>query len=232
MFVLIIGGGRVGSNLASHLVEKNLKTRLIEDRPHVFEKLHRELPTEVIHQGDPLNPDVLEQAGIRDVDVVVVATDDDGTNLAVAYLAKFSYDIPRVIGRVNNPKYAWLFVPEMGVDVHLNQADLLSRVIEEQMELGDMVPLLKLRRGDYALIEEEVDVEAPAIGIPIKDLNLPDHCVIAAILREGQVVVPRGISALEAGDTVLAVVDEEASRKLKTLLQAPPPAVQSGKVGS
>jgi len=232
MYVLIVGGGRVGSNLASHLVEKNIRTRLIEDRPHVFEKLHRELPTEVIHQGDPLNPDVLEQAGICEANVLVAATDDDGTNLAVAYLAKFKYSIPRVIGRVNNPKYAWLFIPEMGIDVHLNQADLLSRVIEEQMEIGDMIPLLKLRRGNYALVEEEVAEEAPALGIPIKDLNLPEHCVIAAILREEKVVVPRGVSALNVGDTVLAVVDEEAARTLKSLLETPPPAVQTGEVGS
>ena len=227
MFVLIIGGGRVGSHLANHLLEKEQKARLIEDRPHVFEKLHRELPTEVIHLGDPLNPDVLEQAGIREADVVVAATDDDGTNLAVASLAKFEFDIPRVIGRVNNPKYAWLFIPEMGVDAHLNQADMLSRVIEEQMELGDMVPLLKLRRGDYALIEEMVEAGAPALGIPIKDLNLPEHCVIAAILRGGRVVVPRGTSAMEINDTVLAVVDEEASRKLRSLLQVPVETVQS-----
>jgi trk system potassium uptake protein TrkA len=222
VFVLIYSGGRVGSHLATLLMDLGHKVRLLEDREEVIEKLHRELPTEIIYEGDPLDPRILEEAGIRESNVFVAASADDSANLAVSYLAKKRFKVARVIGRINNPRYTWLFTPEMGVDIALNQADILARLIEEEMSLGDMMPLLKLRRGEYLLVEEKVPEDAPAVGVLIKDLDLPDHCVIAAIIREGVVVVPRGVTALEPGDEVLAVVDRTAAEHLAQLLSASP----------
>jgi len=222
MFVLIYGGGRVGSHLATLLLTLGHRVRLIENREDIVEKLHRELPTEIIYLGDPLDPRILEEAGIRETNVFVSASAEDSANLAVAYLAKKKFNVARVIGRVNNPRYAWLFTPEMGVDIALNQAEILSRLIEEEMSLGDMIPLLKLRRGEYMLVEEKIPAGAPAIGVMIKDLDLPENCVIAAIIREGAVVVPRGVTALEQGDEVLAVVDRPAADHLAQLLSITP----------
>jgi trk system potassium uptake protein TrkA len=217
MMVMIIGGGRVGSHLANLLRDLGHEVRLLEDRPAVIEQLHRELPTEAVYIGDPLDPRVLEHMGARQANVLVAATAHDELNLAITSLAKFEFGIRRVIARVNNPRYAWLFRPEMGVDVSLNQADVLARMIEEEMSLGDMVPLVKLRRGQYSLVEEKVPQGAPAVGVAIKDLDLPANCVIAGIIRSGKVVVPRGITALEAGDEVLAVVDRDAASHLAML---------------
>jgi trk system potassium uptake protein TrkA len=221
MFVIIVGGGRVGSHLATLLLELGHKVRLVDSRAAVLEKLHREIPTESIHAGDPLNPDILGDAGAGEAQVLVMATPDDATNLAVGFLAKKKYNVPRVIGRVNNPKYAWLFNPSMGIDVALDQADILARLIEEEMSLGDMMPLLKLRRGEFMLVEEKVPANAQAIGIMIKDLKLPENCVIAGIIRDGEVIVPRGITALHADDEVLAVVDRSAAENLSALFKPP-----------
>jgi len=222
MFVIIVGGGRVGSHLATLLLELNHRVRLIEPRRDVVDKLHREIPTESIHVGDPLNPDILHDAGIEDAQVLVLATPYDATNLAVGFLAKTQFKVPRVIGRVNNPKYAWLFKPLMGIDVALDQADILARLIEEEMSLGDMMPLLKLRRGEFMLVEEKVPSGAQAVGIMIKDLDLPENCVIAGIIRAGKVIVPRGVTSIEAGDEVLAVVDRTAAESLSALFKPAP----------
>ena len=217
MFVLIYGGGRVGSHLATLLLELGHRVRLLEDREDVIEKLHRELPTEIIYEGDPLDPRILEEAGIKEANVFVAASSEDSANLSVAYLAKKQFGVTRIIGRVNNPRYAWLFTPEMGIDIALNQADILGRLIEEEMSLGDMMPLLKLKRGKYMLVEERVSADAPAIGVMIKDLDLPDQCVIAAIIRKGEVVVPRGVASLEPDDEVLAIVDRSAAETFALL---------------
>jgi trk/ktr system potassium uptake protein len=220
MLVLIVGGGRVGSHLASLLLELGHQVRVIEDRPKVIARLHREIPTECIYVGDAFDPEVLEQAGAGNAQVLVAATAKDETNLALATLGKFQFGIRRVIGRVNNPRYAWLFKPEMGVDISLDQADVLAKLIEEEMSLGDMMPLLKLRRGEFSLVEEKVPPGAPAVGKMIRELDLPENCVIAGIIREGDVVVPRGVTAIQEGDEVLAVVDREAAEHLAGLFKA------------
>jgi trk system potassium uptake protein TrkA len=219
MKVIIVGGGRVGSHLAMLLLELGHTVRLVESRPEVIARLHREIPTEAIIEGDPMDPNVLLNAGIEDTQVLVTCTPDDAANLAVGYLAKSQFGVPRIIGRVNNPRHAWLFEPVLGIDVALNQADILARLIEEEMSLGDMMPLLKLRRGEYMLVEEKVPEAAQALGIQIKDLQLPENCVIAAIIRDGEVIVPRGVTALQAEDEVLAVVDRSAAEQLAALFK-------------
>ena len=89
------------------------------------------------------------------------------------------------------------------------------------MSLGDMMTLLKLRRGRYALVEEKVPAGARAVGMELKDLGLPEQCVIAAIIRNGQVTLPRGNTKLEEHDEVLAITDTVGARQLAELL-APP----------
>ena len=192
MFVLIAGGGRTGTQLATLLVAQDYQIRMIEHRRDVLTRLHRELPTEAIYEGYATDLRVLEQAGIRRAEVLATCTDSDADNLALCFLARTRYDVPRTIARINNPRNAWLFDDRFHVDVALNQADILASLIEEEMSLGDMMTLLKLRRGEYSLVEEKIPAGAKVLGIAIKDLPLPEHCVIAAIIRHGEIVMPSG----------------------------------------
>jgi trk/ktr system potassium uptake protein len=218
MFVIIAGGGRTGTELALMLLEQNHEVRVVEDRHSVLIRIHREVPTEVIYEGSPINVKALEEAGIRRAQVVAACTASDEDNLIICYLARQLYQVPRTIGRVNDPRKAWLFDAEIfNVDVSLNEPEIMARLIEEEMSLGDMMTLLKLRRGDYSLVEEKLIEGSGAIGIPLRDLALPGNCVIAAIIREGKIVVPNGNSALEAGDEVLAVTDRQGAEQLVEL---------------
>ena len=114
--------------------------------------------------GDGSAPAVLEAAGIGQANVLAAVTGEDEANLVITTLARFEFNVPRVIARVNNPKNAWLFTPEMGVDVALNQANILARLIAEEMSLGDMMTLLKLRKGEYSVVEEKVHPASLAAG--------------------------------------------------------------------
>ncbi|HZW02918.1 MAG TPA: NAD-binding protein [Anaerolineaceae bacterium] len=220
MFVIIAGGGRTGAQLARILLNQNHEVRLIEEREDVLTRLHKELPTESIVMGSPVVPEVLEAAGIQYANVVTAATPYDETNLALCYMARERYNVTRTIGRVNNPRNAWLFTEFFHVDVAVNQAEIMSSIIQEEMSLGDMMTLLKLRRGNYSLVEEKIPPGAMAIGKAIKDLELPERVVIATIIRHGEVVVPRGVTTFEAGDEVLAVTDAEGARELMKLFSA------------
>jgi trk system potassium uptake protein TrkA len=107
------------------------------------------------------------------------------------------------------------------VDVAVNQANILAGLIQEEMSLGDMITLVKLRRGNYSLVEEKIAAGAPAVGVAIKDLNWPEHCVIAAIIRKGEVMIPRGVTIIQEGDEILAVTDSEGAKKLVELFSSP-----------
>jgi trk system potassium uptake protein TrkA len=222
MFVVIGGGGRTGTQLATLLVAQGHEVHLIEHRRHILARLHRELPTEVIYEGYPTDPQVLEQAGIQQASLLAACGDDDASNLAMCFVARTRYQVPRTIARINNPRNAWLFDQKFHVDAAVNQAEIMAAIIEEEMApAGAMMTLLKLQRGNYALVEEKIAPGAQAIGVAIKDLPLPEDCVIAAIIRNGEIVVPRGITTFEVGDEVLALTDRSGAAELAELLTPP-----------
>ncbi len=220
MFVVIAGGGKTGAQLARYLINENHKVHIIEDRKDVLSRIHKELPTEVIFEGNALDAEILEKTGIRDAQVFAATTTSDETNLAMCYFVKSNYKVARTIARVNNPRNAWLFDEKFKVDVMVNQAEILARLIEEEMSLGDMMTLLQLKKGRYAVVEEKIPENAKAIGQAIKEIKLPNNCVIAAIIRKGEVIVPRGITTFEMGDEVLAVTDHDGAQELAELFKA------------
>jgi trk system potassium uptake protein len=221
MYVIVVGGGNTGSQLAKFLLDTNHKVCVIEERPAVLRKLETEIPSESIFTGDGSSPAVMEKVDIQNAKVLAAVTGSDETNLVITTLAKFEFNVPRVIARINNSKNAWLFTPEMGVDVSLNQADILSRLCAEEMSVGDMMTMLKIRRGKYSIVEEKIAPGAPAIGVALKDLLLPNNCVISGIIRHGEMILPRGTTMLEGGDEVLALVDDFAREQLARLLSRP-----------
>lgn len=221
MFVFIAGGGRTGSELALQLLAQNYEVRLLEHRRELLARLHHELPTEVIYEGQATDPTVLKNAGLGKAQVLVACTNDDAANLVLCYLARTMFKVKRTVARINNPRNAWLFDKNFHVDETINQADVMAHLIQEEMSLGDMMTLLKLRRGKYSLVEEKVPKGAKALGVQIKDLGLPEQCVIAAIIRHGEIVLPRGTVTLEEFDEVLAVTDDEGAKQLATLLEPP-----------
>lgn len=218
MFVIIVGGGKTGSNAAELLLKENQRVVVVEHRPEIIERLRQELPPGCVVEGDGSLPSVLEQAGVSEANVVAAVTGEDEANLVVCMLARFEFSVPRIIARVNNPKNAWLFSAEMGVDVALNEADMMAHLVAEEMSLGDMITLLKLRKGQYAIVEEKVHPMALAVGKAIRDLMLPPQCVLAAIIRKGELIIPKGDVTLQAADEILAVVHSSQAAILASLL--------------
>ena len=221
MYVIIVGGGNTGSQLAKFLFEDGHRICVIEERPAVLEKLVSEISSETIINGDGSSPAVLEKAGIQKAQALAAVTGSDETNLVITSLARFEYKVPRVIARINNSKNAWLFTPEMGVDVALNQAEILARMTAQEMSIGDMMTMLKLLRGKYSLVEEKIAPRALAVGTAIKDLPLPSNCIISGIIRRGEILLPRGTTILEEGDEILALLDDAARAPLEKLLGKP-----------
>jgi len=218
MFVIIVGGGKVGTHLALLLSSGGAKVRLIEERRERGPALRRELPEEAVVIGSGADPHLLERAGVREADVVAAVTGEDETNLVTAGLARSEFGVRRVIARVNHPRNLWMFTAKMGVDVALNQADILAHLIAEEMSVGEMMTLLKLRKGEYSLVEEKVHPQSEVAGRAIMQMALPEQSVIAAVIRGGKLLVPRGALVLQPGDEVLAVVHGAEIPRLSALL--------------
>jgi trk system potassium uptake protein TrkA len=218
MYVILIGGGKVGSHLAELLIVQGHRVQIIENHPSHLAQLNQTFPPSVVMAGSGDDPETLERAGIRRADVVVAVTGSDETNLVVANLARFDFNVPQTVARVNNPKNTWLFGNEMGVDVAVDQADIIARLLMEEISLGEMITLLKLRRGQFELVEERVNESALVANRHLDELILPPMCSISAILRQGELIIPKGSTTLLPGDEILALVHSESAPILAALL--------------
>ena len=217
--VMIIGGGKTGGHLAASLIRSGCEVRVVDNRPEVSMRLARELPENMILCGDGTDPKLMEQAGIANTDVLAAVTGSDETNLVAASLAKFEYGVERVIVRVNNPRNAWLCTPEMGVDVAVNQSDLMASLIIEEMSVGDMRTLARLRQGSVEIVREIIVPDAQAMHKTIAELGLPAGCNIVAIMRAQSVIIPGGSTMIEAGDEIVAVVEAGNRQNLEQALR-------------
>lgn len=221
MKVIIIGGGQVGAYIAKMLVGNNCSVKLIENREDVCNRLKQELPEDSVVLGSGTDPNVLEQCGIAGVDVLAAVTGADEVNLVASTISKFEFAVPRVIARVNNPKNSWLFNVGMGVDVGLNMADLMGHLVVEEMDLKNMLTLLKLNRGNYSIVQIKVDGKSAAVKKSLKDLDIPAKSLLIALYRGKEVIIPRGNTSIMADDNILAFADENSQIKLNALFGNP-----------
>jgi trk system potassium uptake protein TrkA len=217
MKVLIAGGGNVGRYLGRLLVQNGHDVTVIDhDERRLAQVRDQSGATAVL--GDAAEPSVLEESGIRGMDVVVAATGHDEDNLVVASLAKFEFDVPRVVARVKNAMNAWLYEPDMGVDVLVSAPHTIAQLIEERVTVGDVVQLLELAYGRAALLEATLPPDSPVVGEAASDVRWPPDCVVSAVLRGTAVLAPAGNVTLQPGDRVLCIADAAQVDALHGLL--------------
>lgn len=218
MKVIIIGGGQVGGYIANLLIENGNDALVIENKEKALQSLEKNgLKKENIVIGDGTDALLLEKAGVRRCSAFVCVTGNDETNLAAAMMAKFEYDVPKVIARVNNPKNAWLFNAGMGVDVRINQADLIGHMIADEMNYQSIMTLMRLSRGEYSIVRVRVDYHSPNVNKSIAEIKLPDNVLLIAIYEDDTMAIPHGKTVIRAGQHILAFADEAAVEELNQI---------------
>lgn len=216
MFVVINGGGKVGSHLANILTASGHSVVVIEKRKSICEQLAAEVSALIIH-GDGCDISYLEEAGIRRADVFAAVTGDDDDNMVSCQLAKEVFNVPRTVARVNSPKNEHIFY-QLGIE-GVSSTTVISQLIQEEASVGDILTLYTLKKGKLALVEVDLPHDrCKACNIPLKDLKLPQNCVLVTIIRGNEILVPSGDTRLESGDSVLAVTNIEQEDELKKLL--------------
>jgi trk system potassium uptake protein TrkA len=217
MFVIVAGGGKVGSNVARTLIASGHEVALIEQRGFRFAKLEDEFEHRLI-RGDATELYVLELAGIeRPPDVVVAATGDDEDNIVIGQVARERYGVEKVIARVNNPKNQEHF-DFLGISPTVSAVSSVLAMIEHEVPEHGLVHLLELRKEDLDIVEVQVDKTSPCVGKRVGELGLPDGATVVAVLRGGRAEGPERVDALEPGDQVLAVLRRGKEEELRKLL--------------
>ncbi len=219
MYIVVNGGGKIGSYLARTLIESGNDVAMIEKRADIAEKLTTELPgSALIILGDGCDAAFQEDAGVGRADVFVAVTGDDDDNLVSCQLAKVAFGIPRAVSRVNNPKNEHIF-NALGIEA-ISSTNIISRMIEEEATVGDIRTLAALRKGNMAIVEIELPVDRCVVcGKPVSELKLPKNCVLIAVVREDDAMeAVKGETTLGPGDTVIAFTSVDSERALKKVL--------------
>jgi trk system potassium uptake protein TrkA len=212
MRIIVLGGGMVGLHLLASLREDN-EIVVVEKRQERVDELLEKFPDALIMHGDACEPKVLDAAKVAGADAVAAVTGDDEDNLVISYLSKFEYGVPLVFGRVNNPKNEWLFTPDWGVDEAICSASIIVHLVQEEITLGEMVTLLKLQRENVVVEEIVLEEGNEMAGKLIKDLDLPHKTMVATVLRDRRILIPRGDLALFAGDKVLFISEADQAEE-------------------
>jgi trk system potassium uptake protein TrkA len=217
MRVAIAGAGNVGMHVANALRRSGHDVLLIEQRQAVVDRSDVE-PGIEWYVGDSCEVSSLREAKLEECEVLVAATGDDEDNLVTSLLAKQEFGIPRVIARVNHPKNEWMFTENWGVDQFVSTPQLITSLVEEAVNVGKLVEILRFEGGLARLVEVTLAGNSPVVGKAIRDIEIPRDATIVALLREDHLIVPRGDTVFETGDEVLALVTPDSEETVRHLL--------------
>jgi trk system potassium uptake protein len=214
VYVVMAGGGKVGRHIAVDLLAEGHDVAIIEREQGRCEQLLRDHDLLVIH-GDACDVRYLEQARPERADVFVATTHDDDDNFVACQLALTTFEVPRVIARVNAPRNEELF-RRMNIEA-VSTTGLISRLIREQLTVGELIHLYTLRGGRVNLVEIDLPDRAPAKAPrrTVADLHLPTESVLVCIFRGDDTVIPRGDTRLLPGDQVIALTTPELEEELR-----------------
>lgn len=216
MNIIIIGGGNVGYYLAERLSEKHYVV-LIEKEEKLSESIASKLNCLVI-SGDGTDPDVLKKGGIQKTDIVAAVTGNDEDNLIICQIAKEMFNVKKVVARINNPKNEKTF-NELGVDVAISGTSLLAKVIEEEVNWEDFINLFTFKKGKLSIIRIDLPENSPLINKKFKDIQLPEDCVIVAVMREDEFIIPKDDFVFQENDEIIAITKvENESSVFKSLI--------------
>ena len=212
MFILVIGGGKVGFYLAKELVENGHEVVIMEKDSGRAAQIADELGSIVI-AADGCEGTSLGKAGCARADIVAAVTGDDEDNLVICQMAKHHFDVPRTIARVNNPKNEVLF-RHLGVDELASPTRMILGTIEQDIPVHELLHLAALGEGDLEIIEALLQPGSPAIGRTSRQLDIPDGCALFGVVRGGVAIALTPDMALREGDKVIAIGRAECETAL------------------
>lgn len=219
MYVIVVGGGNVGFQLAKRLIAKGHEVLLLEKDPRQAAKLSTAIGDEYTLSGDGCELHVQKVAGFGRADVVVAATGEDEDNLVVCQLAKHKWNVERVVARVNDPGHEDVF-KDLGIDDTVSATRLIFNLIDQQLETDELVPIGALHQGHVEVVESVLSHRSPFVGKAVRDIELPVGTFVVYLYRDGNGMTVSGDTVFMDGDTVVAMVPVARAEELRDALTA------------
>jgi len=218
MYIVIIGGGRVGYYLSKELLNEGHEVLVIEKNVLVHETFVDEMGSICI-QGDGCEAATLEEVGTGRADMLVAVTGDDEDNLVACQVAKHKFNVPRTIARIRNPRREKLF-KELGVDITVSSTQIILEAIEHEVPTHALTHLMPLRGKEMEIVDIKISPESITVGKSIRELSLPKGSKLALIIRKtGKHRVPTLNTVIRAGDQIIALTPPESEEELRAGLR-------------
>ncbi len=203
LYIVVVGGGKVGYHLTRSLLTEGEEVLVIEKDAVKANRIMRELGATVI-QGDGAEVAILEQAGAGRADVVAAVTGHDEDNLVIAQVAKRRFNVPRTVARINNPRNEFIF-GKLGIDATVSATEVILSVIRQEIPGHPFVHLLTLREGGIEFVELQLTETSPATGHRLSELILPEETSVPLLIRNGMPIVAGPETLLEPNDHLIAL---------------------------
>ena len=211
MYIIVVGGGRVGYYLTKELLEAGHELVVLEKDQRRARQIADELGSIVLAR-DGSEGKHLAEAGANRASIVAAVTGDDEDNLVVCQMAKHHFDVPRTIARVNNPKNEELF-RHLGVDEIISPTRMALGSIEQDIPVHELLHLAAID-NELEIIEAHLQSDSPAVGRTLSDLVIPEACSLFAVVRDGVATPVRSDTVLQEGDKVIAIGRADCERML------------------
>ncbi len=221
MYIIVVGGGKVGYYLSKELVEEGHEVLVIEKDGAKCERIAEELG-DIVLRGDGCEAATMEIAGFGRAEMVIAVTGDDEDNLVVCQVAKAKFKVPRTVARINNPKNEAIF-KKLGIDTTVSATNVILAQIEQELPTHRLISLLSIKGvAGLEIVEVKVPPTSAVVGSRIRDILLPQESLIVLVIDEdGLPRVPTGDSSIRTGDEVVAVTRRENEDALRTVLTSP-----------
>jgi len=218
MYIIIVGGGKVGYHLAKALLDEGHEILVTEKDADISETICNELGS-VCVRGDGCEAATLDEIGAGRADMLIAVTGDDEDNLVACQVAKHKFNVPRTIARISNPKNEAIF-KKLGIDVTVSSTNVILESIEEEVPTHPLTHLLTIRDKGLEIVEVKILPESTTVGKSVKELSLPPESFLSLIISKGQRPrIPTADTILQAEDRIIAVTSPESEEALRTALR-------------
>jgi trk system potassium uptake protein TrkA len=217
MYIIIVGGGRVGYYLTKTLLDEGHEVLIVEKEANICEAINNEMGS-ICLRGDGCETATLAAVGTERADMLIAVTGEDPDNLVACQVAKHKFSVPRTIARIRNPRNEVL-LKKLGVDVTVSGTNVILEYIEQEVPTHPLTHLLAIEDSGEEIVEIKIPPKANSVGKSLRQLTIPEGSKLMLVIRGGSKNrIPTINTMFKEGDRIIALTTPESEEALRATL--------------